>query len=126
MSLIMAVVVTTASIQDRNGAHHLLALLRERFSAIRLIWADGGYAGLLLTWALKVLTLTVEVVTRTDNLTGFHVLPRRWVVERTFGWITKYCRCVRDYDALPQHHEAMVHITMIMTMSKRLARTADQ
>jgi transposase len=126
MGLLLAVVVTAASIQDRDGAHALLALLRERFSTVSLVWADGGYSGRLLTWAKTVLSLTVEVVKRTDNLTGFHVLPRRWVVERTFGWISKYRRCVRDYETLPTHHEAMVHITMIMTMSKRLARTADQ
>ncbi|MGH3701313.1 MAG: transposase, partial [Pseudonocardiaceae bacterium] len=75
------------------------------------------------TWAHKVLSLTVEIVKRTDDVTGFTVLPRRWVVERTFGWINKYRRCVRDYETLPQHHEAMVHITM--TMSRRLARTGD-
>jgi transposase len=53
-------------------------------------------------------------------------LPRRWVVERTFGWINKHRRCVRDYETLPEHHEAMVHIAMIMTMSRRLAHTGDQ
>ena len=53
------------------------------------------------------------------------MLPRRWVVERTFAWISKHRRCVRDYETLPAHHEAMVHIAMIMTMSRRLARTGD-
>jgi transposase len=70
-----------------------------------------------------VLHLVVEIVKRCDDLTGFHVLPRRWVVERTFAWISKRRRCVRDYETLPEHHEAMVHIAMIMTMSRRLART---
>jgi transposase len=65
------------------------------------------------------------VVKRTDKISGFLVLPRRWVVERTFGWITKHRRCVRDYETLPAHHEAMVTIAMIMTMSRRLARTGD-
>jgi transposase len=58
-------------------------------------------------------------------LTGFIVLPRRWVVERTFAWISKYRRCVRDYETLPAHHEAMVYLAMIMVMSRRLARTTD-
>ena len=71
----------------------------------------------------KILSITVEVVKRTDDLTGFTVLPRRWVVERTFAWISKFRRCVRDYETIPTHHEAMIHISMIMTMSRRLART---
>ena len=91
---------------------------------MRVVWADGGYAGRLVTWATKVLALTVEVVKRTDDVTGFKVLPRRWVVERTFALISKFRRCVRDYQTLP-NHEAMVHISMIMTMSRRLARTGD-
>ncbi len=125
MGLLLAVVVTAASIQDRDGAHRLLVALRARVSTISLVWADGGYSGRLLPWAKKVLSLTVEVVKRTDKTSGFRVLPRRWVVVRTFGWITKHRRCVRDYETLPQHHEAMVTIAMIMTMSRRLARTAD-
>lgn len=125
LGLLLTVVVTAASLQDRDGAHRLLVDLRARFSTIAHVWADGGYAGRLLTWAKAVLSLTVEVVKRTDKITGFMVLPRRWVVERTFGWITKHRRCVRDYETLPNHHEAIVYIAMIMTMSRRLARTAD-
>jgi transposase len=121
LGLLLAVVVTAASIQDRDGAYRLLAALRARRSTVSHVWADGGYAGRLLTWAKTVLSLTVEVVKRTDKIAGFVVLPRRWVVERTFGWINKHRRCVRDYETLPEHHEAMVHIAMIMTMSRRLA-----
>lgn len=123
--LLLAVVVTIAGIQDRDAAYRLLTQLRGRFSTVSLVWADGGYAGRLVIWARKVLALTVEVVKRTDDVTGFAVLPRRWVVERTFAWISKFRRCVRDYETLPAHHEAMVHISMIMTMSRRLARTGD-
>jgi transposase len=121
--LLLAVVVTMAGIQDRDGGLRLLAALRARFSSIELIWADAGYAGRLVTWANTVLHLVVEIVKRSDDLAGFHVLPRRWVVERTLAWISKRRRCVRDYETLPEHHEAMVHIAMIMTMSRRLART---
>ncbi len=123
--LLLAVVVTIAGIQDRDAAHRLLTVLTGRLSTIRLVWADGGYAGRLVIWARKILNLTVEVVKRTDDVKGFTVLPRRWVVERTFAWISKFRRCVRDYETLPTHHEAMVHISMIMTMSRRLARTGD-
>jgi transposase len=123
--LLLAVVVTMAGLQDRDAAHRLLARLRERFSTITWAWADGGYAGRLVLWAGKVIGLTIEIVKRTDDVKGFIVLPRRWVVERTFAWISKHRRCVRDYETRPDHHEAMIYIAMIMTMSRRLARTGD-
>jgi transposase len=120
--LLLAVVVTIAGIQDRDGAVRLLTELRARFSTIRLVWADGGYAGRLVRWAQTVLVFAVTIVKRTDDLSGFRVIPRRWVVERTLAWISKHRRCVRDYETLPEHAEAMVYIAMIMTMSRRLAR----
>jgi transposase len=120
--LLLAVVVTIAGIQDRDGACRLLTALRARFSTIGLVWADGGYAGRLVTWARTVLAVTVTIVKRTDDLSGFRVIPRRWVVERTLAWISKHRRCVRDYETLPEHSEAVVYIAMIMTMSRRLAR----
>ena len=120
--LLLAVVVTIAGIQDRDGAHRLLAALRAKFSTVSLIWADGGYAGRLLAWAQPVLGLAITIVKRTDDLTGFRVIPRRWVVERTLAWISKHRRCVRDYETLPEHSEAMVYLAMIMTLSRRLAR----
>ncbi len=121
MGLLLAVVVTAASTQDRDGAVPLLARLRERFSTITPTWADAGYAGRLVRWAHQVLNLAVTIVKRTDP--GFVVLPRRWVVERTLAWISKHRRCVRDYETRPEHHEAMVYIATIMTMSRRLTRT---
>src|SRR3954449_4369904 len=120
--LLLAVVVTIAGIQDRDGGVRLLAALRAKFATIAVIWADGGYAGRLVGWAQAVLALTVTIVKRTDDLTGFRVIPRRWVVERTLAWISKHRRCVRDYETLPAYSEAMVYIAMIMTMSRRLAR----
>jgi transposase len=120
--LLLAVVVTIAGIQDRDGAHRLLAALRAKFSTVGLVWADGGYTGRLVDWAKAVLAFTVTIVKRTDDLAGFRVIPRRWVVERTLAWISKHRRCVRDYETLPEHAEAMVYIAMIMTMSRRLAR----
>ena len=121
--LLLAVLVTMAGIQDRDAGLRLLALVRQRFSTITLVWADAGYAGRLVRWTDTLLAITVQIVKRTDDLSGFQVLPRRWVVERTLAWIAKHRRCVRDYQTLPAHHEAMVHLAMIMTMSRRLART---
>ena len=83
--LLLAVIVTIAGIQDRDAAARLLTLLRSRFSTIRLVWADGGYTGRLVHWAKNVLAMTIEIVKRTDDVTGFVVLPRRWVVERSFA-----------------------------------------
>ena len=95
--------------------------LRGSFSTIGLVWADGGYLGRLLIWAKDVLTLTMRIIKCIPRASGFHVRPRIWVVEKRFAWITKHCRCVRDYE--PDHHEAMVHLAMITTMTGRLART---
>jgi len=122
LGLLLAVVVTAASVQDRDGACPLLAVLRERFSTITLVWADGGYAGRLVSWAAGVLRLTVTVVKRSDDTRGFVVVPRRWVVERTFGWLMRHRRLVRDYERLPEHHEAMVLWATVMIMTRQLAR----
>ena len=122
LGLLLVVVVTAASVQDRDGACPLLALLRERFSTITLVWADGGYAGRLVRWATGVLQLAVTVVKRTDDVAGFVVLPRRWVVERSFGWLLRYRRLVRDYERRPEHHEAMVWWATVTIMTRRLTR----
>jgi transposase len=122
--LLLAVVVTAASVQDRDGACPLLALLRERFSTITLVWADGGYAGRLVTWARHALRLSVAIIKRNEDTSGFVVLPRRWVVERTFGWLMRHRRLVRDYERRPEHHEAMVLWANVMIMTRRLARQA--
>lgn len=120
--LLLAVIVTVAGIQDRDAAMRLITAVRSSVSTVTLVWADGGYAGRFVRWAQQVLDMTVSVVKRSDDTTGFTVLPRRWVVERTFAWISKYRRCVRDYETHPDTHEAMVHLSMIMLMSRRLAR----
>jgi transposase len=125
LGLLLTVIVTAASVQDRDGAFRLLALLRERFSTLPLVWADGGYAGRLVTWAHQVLALTVTIIKHSDDTTGFTVLPRRWVVERTFGWLPRYRRLVRDYERRPEHHEAMVLWATVAIMTRKLARTTS-
>ena len=120
--LLLEVLVTTASTQDRDAARPLLFNLHRARRRIRLAWADGGYAGKLQPWAATYLKLTVQIVRRPDDLHTFAVLPRRWVVERTLAWITSYRRCARDYERLPAHHEAMILWAMITLMTRRLAR----
>lgn len=126
IGLLLVVMVTSASVQDRDGPRPALLHLRDLFESIRLVWADGGYAGKLVDWAGEKLQLTLEIVKRSDDMQGFVVLPRRWVVERTLSWIFQRRRCVRDYERLPEHHEAMVKWSMIMLMARRLARSASR
>jgi transposase len=125
LGLLLVVVVTAASMQDRDAAFRLLAAVRERFSTISLVWADGGYAGRLADWARSVLTLTVQIVKRNDDTRGFTVLPRRWVVERTFGWMLRYRRLVRDYERRPDHHEAMVLWASVTIMTRKLQQATS-
>ena len=122
IGLLLTVLVTAASVQDRDAAKPLLWNLRKAFPAIRLAWADGIYAGKLVTWAKAALKLTLQIVRRPGDLHTFQVLPRRWVVERTLAWITRCRRTVRDYERLTAHHETIVYWAMIIIMSRRLAR----
>jgi transposase len=122
LGLLLWVIVTAASVQDRDGARPLLEQVAASFRRIRLVWADGGYAGKLVDWARTSLRITLQIVKRSDDATGFVVLPRRWVVERTLAWIAGHRRCVRDYERLPAHHEAMVRWTMIRITSRRLTK----
>lgn len=121
LGLVLAVLVTAASVQDRDAAVPLLARLREGYFSVRLVWADGGYAGSLVDFAREKLQLTLDIVRRCDDTTGFVVLPRRWVVERTLSWLMRSRRLVRDYETLPAMHEAMVLWSMTMLMAGRLA-----
>jgi transposase len=119
--LLLTVLITAAGLQDRDAARPLLWNLKKAFPAVRLVWADGGYAGKLVTWAKTALKLTLQIVRRPDDLHAFQVLPRRWVVERTLAWITRCRRTVRGYERLPAHHESIVYWAMIITMTRRLA-----
>ena len=120
--LLLTVLVTAASVQDRDAAKPLLWNLRRAFPSITLAWADGGYTGRLVTWAKAAINLTLEIVKQPDDLHAFTVLPRRWVVERTLSWITRHRRTVRDYERLPARHETYVYWSMIIVMTRRLAR----
>jgi transposase len=120
--LLLAVLVTAAGVQDRDAGYTLMWIIRTVFPTIRLVWADGGYAGQLVDWAATRLGLTVQIVSKLAGQVGFVVLPRRWCVERTFSWINRCRRTVRDYERLPAHHAAMVQWAMIIVMTRRLAR----
>lgn len=100
----------------------MLKRLKGQFLRLKLIWADGGYAGKLIEWTKKFASWTLEIVKRNNDLKGFYVLPRRWVVERTFGWLGRYRRLSKDYEQRPDNSEAMILLAMINLMSKRLAK----
>jgi putative transposase len=120
--LLLVVLVTAASVQDRDAGRLLLWALHCCFPRITKIWADGGYAGQLVDWATAAVKLSVDIVRKLAGQVGFQVLPRRWVVERTLSWITRCRRTVRDYERLPAHHATFVQWSMIIVMTRRLAR----
>ena len=123
MGLLLAVVITAASVQDRDAARPLLWNLHRASRHIRLIWAGAVYTGKLSSWAASM-KMTLCIVARRQPHT-FEVLPRRWVVERTFAWISKHRRTVRDYETLPASHEAMILWAMIALMTRRLTQPAE-
>ncbi|MEW2085905.1 transposase [Streptomyces sp. NPDC005283] len=122
LGLVLVVAVTAANVSDREAATGLLQRLRNLHRDICLIWADGGYTGTIIDWCRQKLAFALEVVKRTDDMEGFVVLPRRWVVERTLSWLMHSRRLCRDYETLTATSEAMILFSMITRMSRRLAR----
>lgn len=124
LGLVLAVVVHSAGIQDRDGAKLVLDRTRgrPRFAKLKLVWADGGYAGALVDWVRSTFPRVLEIVKRPADSKGFVLLPRRWVVERTLAWLGRHRRLSKDYEERTDTSEAMVHIAMIGLMLRRLAK----
>jgi putative transposase len=124
LGLVLVVVVTAACVQERDGAKLLLQRLTGAGKKLRRIWVDGGYRGpSLLDWVAQHCRFCLQVVLRSDDQTGFVVLPRRWVVERTFAWLNQQRRLSKDYERLTSTSETMIYIAMIRLMIRRLARS---
>jgi putative transposase len=121
LGLVLAVVVTAASVSDAKGARKLFAKMGGACKKLRRIWVDGTYRGKLLAWVSDHCWFLLEPVLRTDEMKGFVLLKRRWVVERTFAWLTQCRRLGKDYERLPVSSEAMIYIAMIRVMIRRLA-----
>lgn len=125
LGLILRVIVTTASLPEREGGKRVLQKVHqmgEGISRLYLIWVDGGYSGSpFLIWVMDAFRWVVQVGKRPEQTQGFVVLKKRWVVERTFGWLNWYRRLSKDYERLPENSEAMIYISMIRLMLKRLA-----
>jgi putative transposase len=125
LGLLLGVVVTAASVQDPDGAMQLLEGLRHRFSRLRLLWADQAYRGDLGAWLWGLRPwrkVRLEIVKRPEGTQGFLLLPKRWIVERTFAWLARYRRLSKDDEYLTQTSEAMIRVAMIHLMVRRLAR----
>jgi putative transposase len=120
LGLIWAVVVTAASVSDPAGAKHVLARVQGKMPRLRRLWADSTFSGKLVGWVKQSCGWLVGIVARLKNQTTFVVLPKRWLVERTFGWLVGYRRLARDYECLPTSSEAMIYIAMIHLMVRRL------
>jgi putative transposase len=127
LGLVLVVVVHSAGIQDYEGARAVLGHVRRKYWRLRCLWADSIYERTgLCEWVKNLRAwrkLRLEIVRRPSTLPGFTVLPRRWVVERTFGWLGRSRRLSKDYEYLPATSEVMIYIAMIRLMLKRLAHT---
>lgn len=123
LGLLLGIVVTPADTTERDGAQALLQRALPFLTWLRLLWVDGGYSGpAFAQWVRHLRSkLKVEVVKRSDDVTGFKVLPRRWVVERTFAWLMRHRRLVRDYEQTETSAEAWAYIAMIRIQLRRLA-----
>jgi len=123
LGLVLMVVVHSAGMQEQDGAKRVLERVQQRHPRLKLIWADGGYnVKWLLAWVPSVREWVLEIVKRPVEAIGFVLLPRRWVVERTFGWLILYRVLSKDYEVLPRNSEAVVYAAMIHLMLRRLAR----
>lgn len=120
MGLVLAVVVHAANIQDRDGARLVFDAIRRRFSRLKVIWADGGYAGELVKWAGRARRWVLEIVRRDETKRYFEVVPHRWIVERTLAWLARYRRLSKDYEVLPGTSETLIRIAMMNLMLHRL------
>ena len=119
--LLLAVLVLAADVSDRDGALLLLQLYAARYPELRLLWGDRHYGGELSAELEAVYGIRVEVVSKPEGQEGFIPLPRRWVVERFFGWLTHCRRLVRDYERNPAYSEAWIHLASLHRMLKLLA-----
>jgi putative transposase len=119
MGLLLMVLVLPANVQDRDGARLLLKKALLVHLRIQRLWADGGYAGTLVQWTQRLFGCVLDIVKRSDMAAKFIVLPRRWVVERTFGWLGRYRRLNRSYERRTEVAEAMVYLAMCRLMLSR-------
>ncbi len=120
LGLIIVLVVHAANVQDRDGGKLLIKKMGRQWRRLELIWADGGSAGKFVDWTRGGYGRVVEIVPK-QAVGKFVVLPKRWIVEPTFGWFSKYRRLSKDYETLPHSSECMILIAMINLMVHRIS-----
>jgi transposase len=125
LGLVLRVLVTSAKVPEREGGKQVLQKVKQMgqsVSRLHTIWADGGFDGEpFMMWVIDVCCWIVQVVLRPEQTKGFVLLKKRWVVERTFGWLMGCRRLVRDYERLPETSETLIYLAMIRIMVRRLA-----
>src|SRR5918997_271637 len=125
LGLLLLVVVMTASVQDASSASHIGPRMHQKFPRLQKILVDGGYKQQFIDWFLRVYGWLAEVVPNRTRLHHFEVLPKRWIVERTFGWFNNYRRLSKDYEYYTTTSESMVYLASIRLMLKRAANRRD-
>lgn len=121
LGLILAVVIHSAGVQDYDGARGVIERLRDKFTRLQVIWADSAYGKSgLPEWVRQTFGWILQTILRPVHAVGFVLLPKRWIVERTFGWLGRYRRHSKDYERTIESSETMIHMSMIHLMSRRL------
>jgi len=123
LGLVIKAIVHPANIQDHVGAAMLLKALKYNLQNIKLIWVDRGYSAKKFFFFVKnVFKITIEVVRKPSGIKGFVLLKRRWVVERTFGWLNKFRRLSKDYEVKMENSESFIYLAMTSIMVRRLGK----
>ncbi|UXX97347.1 transposase [Streptomyces sp. AD2-2] len=122
LGLLLGMMVTAADTGDRAAAQVLLERVSDAYHRLALVWADGGYSGPLVEYCLATLALVLAIVKRSDDMRGFVVLPKRWIVERLSAHLMRTRRLARDYERRTTSAEAMIYWSMTLLMTRRLAR----
>jgi putative transposase len=122
LGLLLAVFVSAANLDDRVGAKQLFNSMKQRpWKRLKLVWADGNYTGDLIAWVKQTCGWILDIVHKPAEQLGFAVLPKRWIVERTFAWLNRQRRLSKDYERLPETSEAFIYVALIRLMLKNLA-----
>ena len=122
LGFILKVIVTAANLSDGAGARQVLAAVRPRLSRLTQLWADSAYQGVVKWLAAHWTTVNLEIVKGRPEQVGFEVQPKRWIVERTFGWLNYRRRLSKDYEYLPRSSESMIYVTSIRIMLRRIVK----
>jgi putative transposase len=122
LGLIWSLVVLPADVQDRDAAKPLLEKVRGQLPRLKVIWADAAYKA-VVAWAMSTCQWLLTTILRPVGVQGFVLLPKRWIVERTFAWLGRYRRLSKDYECNPRSSEAWIYIAMIHRMARCIVKT---